>query len=377
MKKNKKIIVPATRPFFSKNNINFISKNFKLILSGKSFLSMGKYSLEFEKQYAKFIGTKYAVACNSGTSALEIICRSLRIEKKEVIVPSNTFIASVNAILNAGCKPVFADCGEDMCLDYEGIKKKITNNTKAVMIVHIGGIVSKDILKIKNLCKQRRLYLIEDAAQAHGTSFNAIKAGAFGVAAGFSFFSTKVLTTGEGGMITTNSLALVKKMKSIREFGKKKKGIFTNFHTQIGYNWRMQEVNALMGMAQLKNIKKFVKGRQKIAKFYDNHLSELSDIKIISHEHKNEYNYFKYIVVLNKFSRIKFHKHLLSNGVQPSGYVYELPLHKQPVFRNYKNLKLPNTEFYCSKHVCLPIFYGMTTKQAKHVVEVVKKILEK
>lgn len=124
MKKNKKIIVPATRPFFSKNNINFISKNFKLILSGKSFLSMGKYSLEFEKQYAKFIGTKYAVACNSGTSALEIICRSLRIEKKEVIVPSNTFIASVNAILNAGCKPVFADCGEDMCLDYEGIKKK-------------------------------------------------------------------------------------------------------------------------------------------------------------------------------------------------------------------------------------------------------------
>ena len=377
MKKNKEIIIPASRPFFSKNDINFINKNFKSILSGRSFLSMGKYSLEFEKKYAKFIGTKYAVACNSGTSALEIICRSLNISKKEIIVPSNTFIASVNAILNSGCKPVFADCGEDMCLSYESIKKKITKNIKAVMLVHIGGIITKDIFKIKELCKQKKLFLIEDAAQAHGTSFNGVKAGAFGIASGFSFFSTKVLTTAEGGMITTNNLALVKKMKSIREFGKVKKGIFANYHTQIGYNWRLPEVSALMGIAQLKSIKKFIIGRQKIAKFYDKYLSDLRDIKIISHKNKNEHNYFKYIILLNKFSRLKFHNYLQNNGVQPSGYVYELPLHKQPVFKKYKNLKLPNTEFYCSKHICLPIFYGMTIKQAKYIVDVVRRIIKK
>jgi perosamine synthetase len=372
---NKKIIVPATKPFFSKNDINYVNKNFKSIMSGKSFLSMGKYSLEFEKNYAKFIGTKYAVACNSGTSALEIICRSLNISKKEIIVPSNTFIASVNAILNSGCKPVFADCGEDMCLSYESIEKKITKNTKAVMLVHIGGILTKDIFKIKSLCKKKKLFLIEDAAQAHGSSFNKVKAGAFGVASGFSFFSTKVLTTGEGGMITTNKLSLVKKMRSIREFGKVKKGILTNYHTQIGYNWRLQEVNALMGISQLKNIKKFIKGRQKIAMFYDKHLSSLRGIKIISQKNKNEHNYFKYIIILKKYSRLKFHNYLINNGVQPSGYVYELPLHKQPVFKKYKNLKLPNTEFYCSKHICLPIFYGMKIKQAQHVVDVVRKII--
>ena len=373
---NKKIIVPATRPFFSKNDINYVNKNFKSIMSGKSFLSMGKYSLEFEKNYAKFIGTKYAVACNSGTSALEIICRSLNISKKEIIVPSNTFIASVNAILNSDCQPVFADCGEDMCLSYESVKKKITKNTKAVMLVHIGGIITQDIFKIKALCKKKKLFLIEDAAQAHGSSFNKVKAGAFGVASGFSFFSTKVLTTGEGGMITTNKLSLVKKMRSIREFGKVKKGIFTNYHTQIGYNWRLQEVNALMGISQLKNIKKFINGRQKIAMFYDKHLSSLSGIKIISHKNKTEHNYFKYIIILKKSSRLKFHNYLMNNGVQPSGYVYELPLHKQPVFKKYKNLKLPNTEFYCSKHICLPIFYGMKIKQAQYVVDVVRKIIK-
>jgi dTDP-4-amino-4,6-dideoxygalactose transaminase len=372
---NKKIIVPATKPYFSKKDINYVNKNFKSIMSGKSFLSMGKYSLEFEKNYAKFIGTKYAVACNSGTSALEIICRSLNISKKEIIVPSNTFIASVNAILNSGCKPVFADCGDDMCLSYENIKKKITKNTKAVMLVHIGGILTKDIFKIKALCEKKKLFLIEDAAQAHGSSFNKVKAGAFGIASGFSFFSTKVLTTGEGGMITTNKLSLVKKMRSIREFGKVKKGIFTNYHTQIGYNWRLQEVNALMGISQLKNIKKFIKGRQKIAMFYDKHFSSLRGIKIISQKNKNEHNYFKYIIILKKYSRIKFHNYLINNGVQPSGYVYELPLHKQPVFKKYKNLKLPNTEFYCSKHICLPIFYGMKIKQAQYVVDVVRNII--
>lgn len=376
MKKNRKIIVPATKPFFSGENINFIAKNFKSILMGKSFLSMGKYSLTFEKNYAKFIGTKYAVACNSGTSALEIICRSLNISKKEIIVPSNTFIASVNAILNSGCKPIFADCGDDMCLSYESIEKNITKNTKAVMLVHIGGIITKDIFKIKELCKKRKLFLIEDLAQAHGSSLNGVKAGAFGIASGFSFFSTKVLTTGEGGMITTNNLSLVKKMKSIREFGKVKKGIFTNYHTQIGYNWRLQEINALMGIVQLKSIKKFVKGRQKIAKFYDKHFSNLSGIRIVSHKNKNEYNYFKYIIFLKKYSRLKFHNYLKNNGVQPSGYVYELPLHKQPVFKQYNRLKLTKTELYCSKHVCLPIFYGMKIKQAKYVVSLVRKIIK-
>ena len=375
MKKNK-LLIPATKPYFSKKDITNITKNFKNILEGKSFLSMGKHAIEFEKQFAKFIGTKYAVACNSGTSALEISCRSLNLQNKEIIVPSNTFIASVNAILNSGCKPIFADCGQDMCLTFESIQNKITNNTRAVMLVHIGGIITSEILKIKKLCKQKKIFLIEDSAQAHGSSLYNKKAGSFGIASGFSFFSTKVLTTGEGGIITTDKLSLVKKMRSIREFGKIKKGIFTNYHTQIGYNWRMQEVNALMGLSQLKSIKKFIKGRQKIAKFYDRNLADLNEIHLVTPHEKKSHNYFKYIIILKKFLRKKFHHYFMQSGIQPSGYVYELPLHKQPVFKKYNNLKLLNTEYYCSKHFCLPIFYGMKIKDAKYIVNTIKKVLK-
>ena len=367
--------VPANKPFFFNKDQKFILNRFKKILAGKSFLSMGNFGKEFEKKFSSFIGTKYAVSCNSGTSALELICRSLDIAGKEIIVPSNTFIASTNAILNAGCKPIFADCAEDMCIDIKSIKKKITKNTSAIMVVHIGGIITKDIFKIKKLCKKKNIFLIEDAAQAHGSSLNGKKAGTFGIAAGFSFFSTKVMTTGEGGMVTTNNLKIVKKIKSMREFGKVKKGIYTNYHTSIGYNWRLGEVNSLMGLMQLKSIKKFIEGRKKIAKIYDSELSSLKNIEIIKPVNKDEHNYFKYIILLKNKKREIVHKNLIKKSIYPSGYVYEIPLHKQPVFKKYNKLKLLNTEKFCSNHLCLPIFYGMKLNQAKYVVKILKNIL--
>ena len=367
--------VPASKPHFFNNDQKFILNGLKKILKGNSFLSMGNYGKSFENKFAKFIGTKYAVSCNSGTSALELICRSLNIKGKEIIVPSNTFIASVNAILNSGCKPIFADCANDMCIDYESIVKKISKKTAAIMVVHIGGIITKDIFKIKKLCEKKKIFLIEDAAQAHGSSLNKKKAGSFGIAAGFSFFSTKVMTTGEGGMVTTNNSEMVKKMKSMREFGKIKKGIYTNYHTSIGYNWRFGEVNSLMGLMQLKSIKKFINGRKKIAKIYDAELSNLKSIEIIKPFNVKEHNYFKYIILLKNKKREFVHKMLEKNSISPGGYVYEIPLHKQPVFKKYNKLKLGNSEKYCSKHICLPIFYSMKSTQAKYVANVLKKIL--
>ena len=367
--------VPASKPFFFSEDQKFILNGFKKILTGKSFLSMGSFGKEFENKFAKFIGTKFAISCNSGTSALELICRSLDISGKEIIVPSNTFIASTNAILNAGCKPVFADCADDMCIDLENIKKRITKNTSAIMIVHIGGMISKDIYKIKEFCKKKKIFLIEDAAQAHGSSLKKKKAGTFGIAAGFSFFSTKVMTTGEGGMVTTNNSKLVKKIKSMREFGKVKKGIYSNYHTSIGYNWRLGEVNSLMGLTQLKSIKRFIEGRKKIAKIYDAELSNIKNIKIIKPNEISGHNYFKYIILLKNKKRELVHKNLLQNNIFPSGYVYEIPLHKQPIFKKYKKLSLPNTEKICSKHLCLPIFYNMKISQIKHVTKILKKVL--
>ena len=359
--------IPATKPSFSNNDISFITENFKEILSGKSFLSMGKFSQQFEQEFASYTGSDFAVACNSGTSALEMIFRALNVKDKEVILPSNTFIATANAIMNAGGIPVFADCDDSMCLDYDNAIGKITPRTAAICHVHIGGLVSDAALRLAQYCNDHDLYFVEDAAQAHGSSNNGKKAGTLGIAAGFSFFSTKVMTTGEGGMITTNDEILVEKMKSIREFGKEKKGIFTNYHTRLGYNWRMPEVAALMGLRQLQSIEDFIAKRNKLAAVYDSLLQGLSGIRIISLSEKSRVNFFKYILILEKLDRKMVHKTMEQKGVYLSGYVYELPLHKQPVFPKHNKIDLPKTEYVCSKHICLPIYPSLKVEDAEYI----------
>lgn len=370
------IKIPATKPYFSEDDIAFITEKFQEILRGKSFLSTGRHTAQFEKEFAAYIGTKFAVACNSGTSALELICRALDVSGKEIILPSNTFIATANAILNAGGIPVFADCADNMCLDENDVLKKITPKTIAIIQVHIGGIVSESTLKLKKICEDKGLYFIEDAAQAHGSGLNNIKAGAFGVAAGFSFFSTKVMTTGEGGMVTTDDELLVEKMKAMREFGKVKQDIYINYHKYIGYNWRMPEVSALMGLRQLASLEDFIKRRNEIAKIYDEQLQGIPSIQIIKPEPGSIHNYFKYIVILKDHDRRLVHKELEARGIQPSGYVYELPLHKQPVFAWANVLALPKTEYVSAHHLCLPIFYGMTDKEVRFVAQSLKEILK-
>ena len=367
--------VPATKPYFSEEDIAFITKRFEDILRGNSFLTMYKYGAEFEQEFARFIGTKYAVGCSSGTSALELICRALNVSGKEVILPSNTFVASANAILNAGAMPVFADCHDDMCLDAEDALKRVTPRTAAIMQVHIGGIVSESTLKLQKACRERGIHLIEDAAQGHGSELNGIKAGAFGVAAGFSFFSTKVMTTGEGGMVTTNDAAMTEKMKSLREFGKVKQDIYINYYTAMGYNWRLPEVASLMGLRQLASLDKFIKRRQALAQIYDDAFAAHPDIKVVEPADKKGHNYFKYMIILPNHDRAVIHKALEANGIQASGYVYELPLHKQPVFPDANRISLPKTEFMCARHICLPIFYSMTDEQARYVSSTLKQVL--
>ena len=146
--------IPASKPSFSEDDISFINKHFKEILNGESYLSQFKYSSQFEQEFASYVGTSFAVSCNSGTSALELIFRGLNVVGKEVILPSNTFIATANAIMNAGGVPVFADCDDSMCLDYHDVIQKINKNTAGICHVHIGGIVSDSALKISKYCNR-------------------------------------------------------------------------------------------------------------------------------------------------------------------------------------------------------------------------------
>jgi len=165
-------------------------------------------------------------------------------------------------------------------------------------------------------------------------------------------------------------------MKAMREFGKVKQDIYINYHKYMGYNWRMPEVAALMGLRQLSALENFIKRRNEIAKIYDQELKEISSIEIIKPELESIHNYFKYIIILKDHDRRMVHKELEARGIQPSGYVYELPLHKQPVFPWANNLQLPKTEYVSAHHFCLPIFYGITDEEVRFVAQSLKEILK-
>ena len=362
--------IESLKPYFSDEDIEFILNEFRNILSGKGFLTMGPFGEKFESSFADYNNKKYAISCNSGTSAIEIICRALEVSGYEVILPTNTFIATANAVINAGGIPVFADICHDMSIDPEDVENKITNRTKAIITVHIGGYVSPSIYDLLEICKNKSLYLVEDAAQAHGTKLNEKKAGTFGVAGAFSFFPTKVMTTGEGGIVITDDDDIYKKGLSLRQFGKSKKGIYQNYSERLGYNWRMTEVSALMGLTQLKNLDSFIDRRTDIANIYNRRLSELEKIDLMKISDKVKHNWFKYILFLKYNDQEKVHLDLKNKyNLDLSGYVYEIPLHMQPCLKEYNLSDYPVAEKLCSTHICLPLFYSLKNTDAEYVID--------
>ena len=207
-------------PYFPEEDIENILREFRKLLAGEGLLSMGKYVQEFEKNFANYIGVKYAIATTSCTSALETILTAIGVgHGDEVIVPSQTFIATASAVIRRGARPVFAEINNYFLLDFEDMKSKITGNTKAVIWVHFAGLLDENLLEIKSWLKERGIILIEDAAHAHGASLENKKAGSIGDAAAFSFYPTKNMTTGEGGMITTDDKLIAQKCRSIGSRG--------------------------------------------------------------------------------------------------------------------------------------------------------------
>src|SRR3989339_838770 len=192
--------VPSTKISFPEEDRKEILKKINdVLISGQ--LTLGNYTREFENKFKDVVKTNYAIGVSSGTSALEIIMRALDLQDKEVIIPTNTFGATVFAALHAGAKVKLVDVSEDLCVDSEKLEESINPNTHAVVIVHIAGLISKNIGKIKKICDEKSLFLIEDDAHAHGSYLKDQAAGSFGKAAAFSFYPTKVITSGEGGMI--------------------------------------------------------------------------------------------------------------------------------------------------------------------------------
>ena len=313
---------------------------------------------------------------NSGTAALEIILRAMDVAGKDVLVPANTFFATAAAVMHAGGTPVLMDTDPaSLATAPEEIEARITPNTAGVVVVHVGGMISRRMPEIRALTDAKGLWLVEDAAHAHGSRYDGVHAGRFGVAGAFSFYPTKVMTSAEGGMIVTDDARIAKEARIYRDQGKA--GFTQNIHTRLGYNWRLSEPHAIIGLRHLHRLPEMIEARQRIAAIYDTHIADIEDLRPLTVPELCECNYYKYMAMLpDGVDRAQLKKTLREeHAVSLSGEVYELPVHKNPVFESLRTESLPNAEWACARHICLPVFASMTDVQARRVVAALKSVL--
>jgi dTDP-4-amino-4,6-dideoxygalactose transaminase len=370
--------IPPAKPYFPREDIESIKKNVDKILTS-GMLTLHTYTSEFESLFSQVHKVRYSVAVNSGTAALDIALRCMKLNHMdEVLVPTNTFSATAAAVIFAGGKPVFTDINsETLCMSVEDVQEKITDKTKGIIVVHIGGLICPEIKAIKELCREHELFLIEDAAHAHGSKIDDEPAGSLGDAGAFSFYPTKVMTTGEGGIITTNDEEVAKKARILRDQGKE--SFASNIVIELGYNWRLDEISAAIGIIQLKRLNEIIMKRNLIARIYDQAFSRISGIKPLKTPSNILNNYYKYIAIVDEgIDREKLKTKLRDKGVKCGGEVYWPPLHMQPVYQRLLGTKpgdFPKAEDVCRRMICPPIYTDMDVEDANYVVEKFKEAL--
>jgi dTDP-4-amino-4,6-dideoxygalactose transaminase len=362
-------VPPARILFPPEDRVAVLARIDAALASGQ--LTLGPIGRELEEAFAARHQARHAVAVSSGTSALEIILRALGVEGKEVLVPANTFFATAAAALHAGAEVRFVDCDPaTMAVDPADAARLVTPQTAALIVVHIGGLVTPAMPEIEALCEAEGIHLVEDAAHAHGSALDGRSAGTFGAGASFSFYPTKVMAGGEGGMIVTDDDAIAEEARVYRDQGKA--GFHANFHTRLGHNWRMSEPHAAIVLSQLGRLDEFIARRQELAARYDAALVDLglSALRIPANAHCN---YYKYVVFLPDGVERTALKQLLREDYEVglSGEVYDTPLHHQPVFAHFvdESTVLPGAEWLCARHVCLPLYPSLSDADADYVVE--------
>ncbi len=391
--------VPILRVPFSDDSTRFIHEGIDQILAS-GHLSQGSQTAAWENSFADFTGAKHAIACANGTAALELILRGLGIEGRSIIVPTNTFLATALAVMHSGNRVIFADSEHaTLGLDMGDVERKLTDDVAAVMLVHIGGIIPGHIDDLKKLCDDHGVYLIEDAAHAHGSSINGRQAGTIGVAGGFSFFPTKVLTTGEGGMVTTNDDALAARIKKIRNQGKDPD--LANHISEVGINYRVSELTALVGIQQSMNAVAVITDRQRAAAHYDKALADMPGISVIPLPIGATSSYYKYIAYLDEDINRASLKIVMREqyGISLTGEVYADLCHNEPLWDRFSYCGkdrsndpvacnrwpgcgcshqqggFPGADYISKHHVCLPVYPGLTDEELNHVTESLREAL--
>ncbi|NOQ55620.1 MAG: aminotransferase class V-fold PLP-dependent enzyme [Nanohaloarchaea archaeon] len=336
-------------------------------------IAQGQKVKELEDDFAQYISTRYAIAITSGTSALHTTLLASGIkEGDEVITTPFTFTATANSILYCGARPVFADIDADTFnINPETIEEKITSKTKAVLVVHLFGNPC-DMDKIKEVCNKHNLLLIEDACQAHGAEYKGQKVGSIGDCGVFSFYPTKNMTTGEGGMITTNNADIDRKCRIIRDHGQDGR----DNQVMLGYNYRMTDISAAIGVEQLKKLEGFIEKRINNAKMLNEGLKGIEGIIIPKIQADTRHVFNQYTIRVTddfKVSRDELIQKLKDAGIGAFVY-YPKPIYKQKYYLDLgydENLK--NTENAAKEVLSMPVHPNVTKEDVKLIIDTINK----
>lgn len=346
------------------------------------FLSIGPKVVEFEKRMSKYAGVKYAVAVNSGTSALHLIIRGMEIGEGDLVITTPfSFISSSNCILFERAKPLFIDIEEDtLNLDADKVEEKLESlskeelaRVKALLVVDAFGQPA-DWDRFEEIAQKYNLKLIEDSAEALGAEYKGRKCGSFGEAGVFAFYPNKQITTGEGGILVTDDEELAKLARSMRNQGRGESGEWLD-HERLGYNYRMDELSAALGCSQMERIEEILEKRAKVAGMYGEKLAEVEEVQVpYIAPYVSRMSWFVYVIRLERgINRNNVIKYLNKEGVQCKPYF--TPIHLQPFYRKmfgYKEGDFPVTEDVSGRTIALPFFSNLKEEQIDYVVEKLK-----
>lgn len=368
------IKIPLAKPLIDESELNNVIEAVK---SGW-ISSKGEFIKKFEERFARYCGVKYGVSTSNGTAALHLALVALGIKRgDEVIVPDLTFIAAANAVTYCNAKPVFVDVHRDYwCIDPAKIKEKITSKTKAIIVVHLYGHPC-DMDTIIDIAQKHHLYIIEDVAEAHGAEYKGKKVGSFGDISCFSFYGNKIITTGEGGMCLTNNEELAEKMRILRDHGMNPNRKY--WHDVIGFNYRMTNLQAAIGLAQLQKIDELIEEKRRIAKLYAEYLKDLAEKNMITLHPEMEWAkcvYWLYsILIEDKFgiSRDQLIRRLEDHGIETRPFFY--PIHKLPPYQHDGDYKV--SEKLSRNGINLPSYALMREEDIAFVAENIKKYTQK
>lgn len=374
--------IPITKPFFDKKEEIALKDTLKSL-----WVTQGPKVSEFEADFAQYVKSKYAIATTSCTTALHLALLLSGIKAgDEVLVPSFTFIATANVIVHIGAKPIFCDIDLDTYnIDPEEIEKKVTKKTKAILFVDQLGLPA-DIDKILKIAKKHNLAVIEDAACALGSKYKNKPIGSISPITCFSFHPRKIITTGEGGLLTANNKAheslariLINHGMSLSDFERhKNKKIIFEKYSKAGYNYRLTDIQAAIGLEQLKKLPKILEKRKYLAERYNKLLSEIKYIKTPFIPIFADHNYQSYIIRLTEDSPIKqktFMQKLLDAGIATRRGV--MACHLEPYYQKiFNKIHLPKTELATRSTILLPIFHSMVKKEQNFVIEQIKHIFK-